>query len=63
MAVGAGVPILLAFLDARTRTAGAIEFFLPTGDLAADGERIRRFYEDKVGIRPERTTPPGFGPG
>jgi 1-acyl-sn-glycerol-3-phosphate acyltransferase len=63
MAVGAGVPILLAFLDAETRTAGAFESFLPSGDLIADGERIRRFYEGRVGIRRERTRLPGFGPG
>ncbi len=63
MALGARVPILLAFLDASTRTAGAHEAFLPTGDLAADGERIRRFYETKVGIRPHRTSVPVIRPG
>jgi 1-acyl-sn-glycerol-3-phosphate acyltransferase len=62
MALGARVPILLAFVGSSTRTAGAFEWFVPTGDLMADGERIRRFYEAKVGIRPGRTTVPVFEP-
>lgn len=62
MALGARVPILLAFVDASTRTAGAFELCVPTGDLTADGERIRRFYAGKVGIRAGRTTVPVFRP-
>jgi 1-acyl-sn-glycerol-3-phosphate acyltransferase len=60
IAVGAGVPILLAFVDSATRTAAAVESFMPSGDLAVDGELIRSYYRGKVGIRPERTTVPVF---
>ena len=29
-----------------------------TGDVAADMDRIRAFYADKAGLRPERRTTP-----
>lgn len=29
-----------------------------TGDVAADMDRIRAFYADKAGLRPERRTEP-----
>jgi 1-acyl-sn-glycerol-3-phosphate acyltransferase len=61
-AVGAGVPIVLAYLDSATRTAGADEWFVPTGDLAADAPQIVACYTGKVGIRPDRTVPPLLEP-
>ena len=53
-----GIPVTLAFLDARTRTVGWGPTFDLTGDVGADMERIRAFYADKTGIRPELTTTP-----
>lgn len=53
-----GLPITLAFLDAPSRTVGWGPTFTPSGDVGADMDRIRAFYSDKTGIRPEGFTPP-----
>ena len=53
-----GLPITLAFLDAPSRTVGWGPTFPLTGDVAADMDRIRAFYADKTGIKPEGTTEP-----
>jgi 1-acyl-sn-glycerol-3-phosphate acyltransferase len=58
MARQSGLPITLAFLDAPSRTVGWGPTFSPTGDVRADMDRIREFYADKTGIRPEGFTPP-----
>lgn len=54
IALGAGVPLVLAYADYGRRIAGADEWFLPTGDVAADYERIRCFYAGKQARHPER---------
>ena len=53
-----GIPITLAYLDAPSRTVGWGPTFSPTEDVRADMERIRAFYADKRGIRPELATVP-----
>ena len=53
IAVGAGVPIVFAYVDAARRTTGIGPVFMPTGDLQADFAQIKAFYDDKVGIHPE----------
>ena len=53
-----GLPITLAFLDAPSRTVGWGPTFAPTGDVKADMDRIREFFADKTGLRPELTTEP-----
>lgn len=58
MARQSGLPITLAFLDAPSRTVGWGPTFFPSGDVRADMDRIREFYADKTGIRPEAFTPP-----
>ncbi len=58
MAQQSGLPITLAFLDAPPRTVGWGPTFHPSGDVRADMDRIREFYADKTGIRPEGFTPP-----
>ena len=49
----AGVPILLGYVDAAKKEAGLADFFYPSGDLEQDMAKIRQFYSDKRGIRPE----------
>jgi 1-acyl-sn-glycerol-3-phosphate acyltransferase len=44
IAIGAGVPIVPAWLDRRTRRAAIGEAMLPTGDYAADLRRLAQFY-------------------
>jgi 1-acyl-sn-glycerol-3-phosphate acyltransferase len=53
-----GIPITLAFLDKPSRTVGWGPTFAPTGDVGADMDRIRAFYADKSGLKPELTTEP-----
>ncbi|WP_182524243.1 1-acyl-sn-glycerol-3-phosphate acyltransferase [Nocardioides dongkuii] len=53
-----GLPITLAYVDAPSRTVGWGPTFAPTDDLVADMDRVRAFYADKRGIRPELATEP-----
>lgn len=53
----AGVPIVCTFVDSVTRTGGFGPVVEPTGDLTADMDVIRGFYEGKEGLKPGR-----FGP-
>jgi 1-acyl-sn-glycerol-3-phosphate acyltransferase len=49
----ANVPILLGYVDARKKEAGLADFFTPTGNVEEDMVRIREFYSNKCGLRPE----------
>jgi 1-acyl-sn-glycerol-3-phosphate acyltransferase len=52
----AGVPLLLAFIDARRRECGLGGLLWLTGDVDADMARLREFFADKQGIEPERAS-------
>ncbi|MCK6407001.1 MAG: 1-acyl-sn-glycerol-3-phosphate acyltransferase [Rhodocyclaceae bacterium] len=54
IAVAAGVPLGLAFLDYGRKQLGIAEWIVLSGDREADLERIRAYYADKRGYRPER---------
>lgn len=53
-----GIPVTLAYLDGPSRTVGWGPTFDLSGNVDADMDRIRAFYADKTGIRPELTTTP-----
>ena len=53
-----GIPVTLAYIDSVSRTVGWGPTFELTGDVSADMDRIRAFYVDKRGIRPELATVP-----
>lgn len=53
-----GLPIVLGFVDGPSRTMGFGPALTPTGDVAADMDRVREFYADKRGIRPHNRTEP-----
>ncbi|WP_395656244.1 1-acyl-sn-glycerol-3-phosphate acyltransferase [Nocardioides sp.] len=53
-----GLPITLAFLDGPSRTVGWGPTFDLTGDVVADMDRIRAFFADKRGFKPELITVP-----
>ncbi|WP_136707867.1 1-acyl-sn-glycerol-3-phosphate acyltransferase [Agromyces sp. H66] len=53
-----GMPVTLGFVDRTTMTTGLGPTFELTGDVAADMDRIRAFYADKAGLRPERRVEP-----
>ena len=52
------MPVTLGFVDRHTMTTGLGPTIDLTGDVAADMDRIRAFYADKHGVRPERRTEP-----
>jgi 1-acyl-sn-glycerol-3-phosphate acyltransferase len=53
-----GMPVTLGFVDRTTMTTGLGPTFALTGDVAADMDRIRAFYADKAGLRPELRVEP-----
>jgi 1-acyl-sn-glycerol-3-phosphate acyltransferase len=52
-ALGAGVPIMLGYLDYKNKVAGLGELIYLTGNKEKDMERIRHFYSTKTGKNPE----------
>ncbi|GEM85429.1 lysophospholipid acyltransferase family protein [Meiothermus granaticius] len=57
MALEAGVPLALAYIDYPRREVGIGGYFMPTGDLEADFEHLKAFFSDKVGKNPGQQTP------
>jgi 1-acyl-sn-glycerol-3-phosphate acyltransferase len=54
IAQGANVPILLCYVDFVRKTVGFGPLVTATGDMDADIQRIRAFYDDKVGRHEDR---------
>lgn len=57
IALTAGVPIVMSFLDFTRKRGGIGPEFMPTGNVARDMDAVRAFYADKQGKHPE-----AFGP-
>ncbi len=53
-----GMPVTLGYVDRTTLTTGLGPTLELTGDVPADMDRIRAFYADKAGFRPERRVEP-----
>ncbi len=53
IAVAGNLPVGLGYIDYATRTVGIDTYLTLTGDKVTDFERIRAFYADKRGRRPE----------
>lgn len=58
IAWASGLPVTLGFADGATKSAGLGETIHLTGDVMADMDRVRAFYRDKTGVRPEYRTDP-----
>jgi len=54
IALGAHVPIALAFADYRRKVGGIGGMIMPSGDIDADMALIRDFYSGIVGKRPDQ---------
>lgn len=54
LALEANVPVGLAYIDYSRRTVGLDTYLTLSGDEEADLARIRRYYRDKVGRRPDQ---------
>jgi 1-acyl-sn-glycerol-3-phosphate acyltransferase len=50
----AEVPVHFAYIDFPSKTAGVAPGFIPSSDMDADMEIIRKFYADKRGKYPEK---------
>ncbi|MEZ3161971.1 1-acyl-sn-glycerol-3-phosphate acyltransferase [Microbacterium sp. BWT-B31] len=53
-----GMPVTLGYVDRTTMTTGLGPTLELTSDVASDMDRIRAFYADKAGLRPELRTEP-----
>ncbi len=56
IAAEAHVPLLLAAIDAGTKTISLTEKFTPTGNVDADMQAIKQYYKQFTGIYPEKFT-------
>ncbi len=54
IALGAGVPVALGFLDYRRKIGGVGSYLLPTGNIQADMIPIREFYTGIQGKFPHQ---------
>lgn len=52
------MPVTLGYVDRATMTTGLGPTVELSGDVAKDMDRIRAFYADKAGLRPERRVEP-----
>lgn len=58
IAWGAGLPVTLGFADGSTKSSGLGPTINLTGDVEADMDRIREFYSNISGVRPDLRTEP-----
>ncbi len=57
VALHAQVPVGLAFLDWGRKRMGVTEFFMLSGDMAADFAQMRRAYDGVQGFNPSQASP------
>jgi 1-acyl-sn-glycerol-3-phosphate acyltransferase len=57
IARGAGVPIVLGYIDYARKVAGLGPAFMPTGDIDADFAYFREFYSKVAAKNPENVGP------
>jgi 1-acyl-sn-glycerol-3-phosphate acyltransferase len=58
IAKGANVPVALSYLDYGKKRCGIGPLIVPSGDVRADMDRIRKFYADVTGKYPDLEGPP-----
>jgi len=63
IALEAGVPIVMGFIDYKNKRMGIGESFMPSGNVELDMAHIRDFYARCSGRHPENATPAEFAPG
>jgi 1-acyl-sn-glycerol-3-phosphate acyltransferase len=54
IALGAGVPVVMSYMDYSKKVAGLGPVFVPTGDLEADMVKIKAFYAPFKGRNPDQ---------
>lgn len=58
IALDAGLPLVLTYIDGPTRSGGFGPTIALSGDVHADMDLVRAFYADKHGVVPANWTPP-----
>jgi 1-acyl-sn-glycerol-3-phosphate acyltransferase len=53
-----GMPIILGFVDGKSKTAGIGPTLEASGDVKHDMTIVREFYADKTGFKPQNKTEP-----
>ncbi len=61
IALAAGVPIALGYIDYPRRLIGFECMFEPSGDIEPDFKIMAEYYRDKIGKRPEQQGPVRVG--
>ena len=54
----AQLPVTLGYVDRTTKTTGLGPTIDLTGDISSDMDRIRAFYADKSGVKPDHKVEP-----
>ena len=62
IALGAGIPIAMAFIDYKRKVSGVGPTLYPTGDIEADMEVIRNFYANVTAKYPDKAGLPALAP-
>src|SRR5262245_11245280 len=62
IALGAGIPIAMAFIDYKRKVSVVGPTLYPTGDIEADMEAIRNFYANVTANNPDKPGPPALAP-
>jgi 1-acyl-sn-glycerol-3-phosphate acyltransferase len=62
IALGAGTPIAMAFIDYKRKASGVGPTLYPTGDIEADMEVIRNFYATVTAKYPDKASLPALAP-
>ncbi|MCB1754647.1 MAG: 1-acyl-sn-glycerol-3-phosphate acyltransferase [Gammaproteobacteria bacterium] len=57
IALGAQVPLVLAFVDYQNKSLGCSRYFMPSGNTAQDEHTIRFFYRHLKGKNPQMAGP------
>jgi len=57
IAIAAGVPIALGYIDYPRKRIGIDRLFTPSGDIEADFLLLQEYYQDKIGKHPENQGP------
>jgi 1-acyl-sn-glycerol-3-phosphate acyltransferase len=57
IALGANVPLVMGFIDYARKDGGFGPMLIPTGDIEADMQKIRAFYQNITAKMPDKSTP------
>lgn len=58
IAMGANIPIVMTYLNYKTKSGGVGGVLYPTGDLEADFLKMKKVYKNAYGYYPEKATLP-----